>query len=79
MKKDFADFIVTSWHFLGKPLASVPNELPLPWAALILPAYFLGGLAKNGNLVVGVIHIMLPAILGHAEFITNLFVFDQTA
>jgi hypothetical protein len=32
LKKDFDDFIITSWDFVGNPFDSAPDELPFPWA-----------------------------------------------
>jgi hypothetical protein len=34
--------IVTSWHFAGKPLESVTDELPFLWAGVPHPFIFTG-------------------------------------
>jgi hypothetical protein len=48
VKKTRGDFIITSWHLVGKPLENAIDELPFSWGEFL-------------------IHLYLPAILGHAE------------
>jgi hypothetical protein len=68
VKKDFDDFIITSWDFVGKPLDSASNELPLPWVGVpCFAGKFSGSLAKRNAPFGCLIHLYLPASLGGAE------------